>query len=58
MGLFGYHMPYIHEGGLVGIGFSLFVVAIAAMNLVLDFDFIDRDQDGLPNTWNGMPPLD
>ena len=42
MSLFGYHMPYIHEGGLVGIGFSLFVVAIAAMNLVLDFDFIDK----------------
>ena len=21
MSLFGYHMPYIHEGGLVGIGF-------------------------------------
>ena len=35
------HMPYIHESGLVEIGFS-FVVAIAAMNLVLNFDFIDK----------------
>ena len=25
----------------MGIGFSLFVVAVAAMNLVLDFDFIE-----------------
>ena len=25
-----------------GIGFSLFVVAIAALNLVLDFDFIEQ----------------
>jgi uncharacterized YccA/Bax inhibitor family protein len=28
--------------GVVGIGFSLFVVAIAALNLVLDFDFIEQ----------------
>src|SRR3546814_12365060 len=31
----------IHGNGIVGIGFSLFVVAIAALNLVLDFDFIE-----------------
>jgi uncharacterized YccA/Bax inhibitor family protein len=42
LGLFGRSIPYIHESGLVGIGFSLFVVAIAALNLVLDFDFIER----------------
>ena len=34
-------MPFIHEGGLIGIGFSAFVVVIAALNLVLDFDFIE-----------------
>ena len=32
--------PYIHESGYFGIGFSLVVVVIAALNLVLDFDFI------------------
>jgi len=26
---------------MIGIGFSLFVVVIAALNLVLDFDFIE-----------------
>src|SRR3546814_20618171 len=31
----------IHGNGVVGIGFSLFEVAIAALNLVLDFDFIE-----------------
>ncbi|GAA5079764.1 Bax inhibitor-1/YccA family protein [Lysobacter panacisoli] len=41
LGLFGIRMPYIHESGLIGIGFSLFVVVIAALNLVLDFDFIE-----------------
>ena len=42
MSLFGYHMPYIHENGIIGIGFSLVVVGIASMNLVLDFDFIEK----------------
>lgn len=41
LGLFGVRMPYIHESGLIGIGFSLFVVVVAALNLVLDFDFIE-----------------
>ena len=41
LGFFGIRMPYIHESGLVGIGFSLFVVIVAALNLVLDFDFIE-----------------
>jgi len=42
MGLFGKQVPYIHESGWIGIGFSLFVVVIAALNLVLDFDFIEQ----------------
>lgn len=41
LGFFGINIPYIHESGLIGIGFSLFVVVIAALNLVLDFDLID-----------------
>jgi len=41
LGLFGHTIPYIHGSGLIGIGFSLLVVGIAAMNLVLDFDFIE-----------------
>jgi uncharacterized YccA/Bax inhibitor family protein len=35
-------MPFIHESGTFGILFSLFVVGIAALNLVLDFDFIEK----------------
>ncbi len=41
LGMFDIRVPYIHESGLIGIGFSLFVVVIAALNLVLDFDFIE-----------------
>lgn len=46
LGLFGIHIPYIHESGWIGIGFSAFVVTIAALNLVLDFDFIERGVAG------------
>ena len=42
LGFFGIAIPYIHENGLIGIGFSLVVVVIAALNLVLDFDFIEK----------------
>lgn len=42
LSFFGSGIPYIHESGLIGIGFSLFVVVIASLNLVLDFDFIER----------------
>ncbi len=39
--LFGIELAFLHEGSLLGIGFSLFVVAIAALNLILDFDRIE-----------------
>ncbi|MCF4164373.1 Bax inhibitor-1/YccA family protein [Zavarzinia compransoris] len=42
MSFFGVRIPMIHEGGTIGIVFSLIVVAIAALNLVLDFDFIEK----------------
>jgi uncharacterized YccA/Bax inhibitor family protein len=45
LGFFNIRVPYIHEGGIIGIGFSLFVVGIAALNLVLDFDFIERGEE-------------
>ncbi len=47
--LFGVHPPsFINGGGALGIGFSLFVVGLAALNLILDFDFIERaSQEGL-----------
>jgi uncharacterized YccA/Bax inhibitor family protein len=42
LSLFKINMPFIFDNGLIGIGFSLFVVTIAALNLVLDFDFIEE----------------
>lgn len=42
LAFFGTGIPVIHESGVVGIIFSLLVVGVAAMNFVLDFDFIER----------------
>jgi uncharacterized YccA/Bax inhibitor family protein len=41
LSFFGVRVPLIHEATWLGIGFSIFVVIIAALNLVLDFDFIE-----------------
>ena len=45
MSMFGNGIGFIHDNGIFGIGFSLFVVAIAALNLVLDFDFIEEGSE-------------
>ncbi len=42
MSIFGSGIPLIHSSGIMGIVFSLVVVVIAALNLVLDFDFIEN----------------
>ena len=42
VGMFGIPMAFLHEGSLMGIGFSLVVVVIAALNLILDFDMIEQ----------------
>lgn len=49
MSFFGTSMPFIHEGSWLGIGFSLVVVVVASLNLVLDFDFIEKGvEQGAP----------
>lgn len=56
MGFFGSGIPMIHESGMIGIGFSVFVVIIASLNLVLDFDFIEQGvEQGAPKymEWYG-----
>ena len=56
MSFFGSGIGFIHSNGLFGIGFSVFVVGIAALNLVLDFDFIEEGSEiGLPKfmEWYG-----
>jgi uncharacterized YccA/Bax inhibitor family protein len=42
LGFFGVHFSTINGSGVIGIGFSVVVVIVAALNLVLDFDFIEN----------------
>ncbi|MES2598764.1 MAG: Bax inhibitor-1/YccA family protein [Verrucomicrobiota bacterium] len=42
LGFFGVSVPLVAGNGVWAIGFSVFVVIIAALNLVLDFDFIEN----------------
>lgn len=49
MSFFGVNMPYLHEGGMIGIGISLVIIGIAALNLLLDFDNFEKGvQYGAP----------
>lgn len=56
LGLFGIEIPYLHANNWIGIGISLVIVIIAALNLVLDFDFIESGaEQGAPKfmEWYG-----
>ena len=47
--LFGKPFAFLHDSSWLSIGISAFVVVIAAMNLVLDFDFIENGvEQGAP----------
>lgn len=54
--MFNVNMPFMYDASPLGIGISLFVIAIAALNLILDFDMIERGADvGAPKfmEWYG-----
>jgi uncharacterized YccA/Bax inhibitor family protein len=56
LSFFNIQVPLIYGNGMVGIGFSIFVVIIAALNLILDFDFIEKGaRSGAPKymEWYG-----
>ncbi|WP_025721384.1 MULTISPECIES: Bax inhibitor-1/YccA family protein [Paenibacillus] len=56
LNFFGMNVPYIHETGWLGIGISVFIVIIAALNLLVDFNFIEEQADqGAPKymEWYG-----
>lgn len=55
-GFFGFEIPHLHEATPLGIGISVVIVIIAALNLVLDFDFIENAANkGVPKyyEWYG-----
>ena len=42
LNMFGVTVPYIHQGGTIGIIISAVVIVVAALNLLLDFDLIEN----------------
>ncbi len=42
LGFFGMSVPFLHDAGPIGIGISLVIVGVAALNLVLNFDYIEQ----------------
>ena len=56
LGWFGVNVTFMYDSSMLSIGISLFVVAIAALNLILDFDMIERGAEmGAPKfmEWYG-----
>ena len=47
LSFFGYRVPGLYDNGLLGIGISVVIVAVAALNLIIDFDFIERGAQNL-----------
>jgi uncharacterized YccA/Bax inhibitor family protein len=42
--LFGANIPFLYDASPIGIGISVFIVGLAAFNLLLDFDFIEQGE--------------
>lgn len=40
----GFQIPYLHEGGMMGIGISLVIIGVAALNLLIDFDMFEKGE--------------
>lgn len=56
LGFFSINVPFITGSGIFSILFSVFVVGIAALNFILDFDFIEQgSRAGIPKymEWYG-----
>ena len=50
LSFFGIRLPFIHEGGTIGIIISLVIIGIASMNLLLDFDNFEKGEEyGAPD---------
>ena len=42
LSFFGVNLPFLHEGGTIGIAISCVIIAIASLNLLIDFDNFER----------------
>ncbi len=49
LSMFGINIPFLHQGGTIGILISLAIIGVASLNLLLDFDNFEKgEQYGAP----------
>ncbi len=48
LGFFGVHVPFLNDGGPIGICISLFICGIASLTLIADFGFIESGAQRAP----------
>jgi uncharacterized YccA/Bax inhibitor family protein len=56
LNMFGVSFPYLHSSGPIGLAVSVIAIGLAAMNLLLDFDYIEKQCNrGAPKSleWYG-----
>ncbi len=51
MSFFGAQMPFLHDATPLGIGISVFIIVIAALSLIFDFEFIENGVRNQIPTW-------
>ena len=44
LSFFGMNVPYLHQGGAMGIGISVVILGVASMRLLVDFDNFDKGE--------------
>jgi len=48
----GFTVPFIHESGMLGIGITVVIIGVAALNLLLDFDNFEKGEEmGAPQNF-------
>ena len=58
LGFFGINVPHLHEATPLGIGISVAIIIIAALNLILDLTLSKQEPiKGHQNTWSGLERL-
>ena len=59
LSMFGINIPYLHEGGMMGIGISLVIIGVASLNCCWISTILKKENSTVRQpTWNGFPPWD
>ncbi len=45
LSMFSIRIPYLHEGGAIGIGISILIIGVASFKLLIDFDNVEKGEE-------------